>query len=114
MLPLGVPFMFFRKPRHLDLFCLFPPSLFFFYYYNDGYERKAGTIIFSGEINRHRELKTVTAPENPEHLGALVVTDITHLHSALHQVQFERQSLPHEDVRVMGVVEGLLQLLQLR
>lgn len=37
----------------------------------------------------------------------------SHLHSGLDEVQSEGQGLPHEDVRVVGGLEGLLQLLQL-
>ncbi len=35
------------------------------------------------------------------------------LHSGLYEVQSEGQGLSHEDVRVVGALEGLLQLLQL-
>lgn len=36
-----------------------------------------------------------------------------YLHPGLHQVQPQRQGLPHEHVRVVALVESLLQLLQL-
>lgn len=36
-----------------------------------------------------------------------------HLNPGLHQVQPERERLPHEHIRVVALVESLLQLLQL-
>ena len=39
------------------------------------------------------------------------LSNMTDLHPALHQVQLEGQGLPHEDIRVVGVLERLLQLL---
>lgn len=38
---------------------------------------------------------------------------LTHLNAGLHEIEFEGERLAHEDVRIVRVLEGGLQLLQL-
>lgn len=42
-----------------------------------------------------------------------LATGLPYLDPGLHQVQPEGQRLPHEHVRIVALVEGFLQLLQL-